>query len=166
MNIALYGFMGVGKSTVGKKLAEKLGYTFIDMDSEIEKQTGKTIKEIFQINGEPRFRHLESEMIKDLTKKDRLVIACGGGAIANEDNAKRLKASSRMVYLTASVNEIVSRTRGDGTRPLLNVTNPVEVASELYDKRRPIYSRYAEVEVDTTHKSIDVVVELILEKIN
>ena len=165
MNIALYGFMGVGKTTIGRILAEKLGYDFIDVDTEIERETGKSINEIFQLHGEAYFRKLESEIIRELSNKDRLVIACGGGAVTNTENAETLQKSSKMIYLSASIDEIVDRTKGESTRPLLNVANPVEAASELYENRKPIYVRYADLEVDTTDKTIEEVVALVLERI-
>ena len=165
MNIALYGFMGVGKTTIGSILAEKLGYDFIDVDTEIERETGKSINEIFQLHGEAFFRKLESDIIRELSNKDRLVIACGGGAVTNIENAETLQKSSKMIYLTASIDEIVDRTKGESTRPLLNVANLVEAASKLYENRKPIYARYTDLEVVTTDKTIEEVVALVLERI-
>jgi len=163
LNIAVYGFMGVGKTTIGRLLAERLGYNFIDMDTEIEKREKTTINEIFQVQGETRFRQLESNLIKELSQKDGLVIACGGGAIANPENAETLSKVSRMVYLTASIEEIIERTNQDNSRPLLEVENPVTVASKLFERRRPVYRRYAEFSIDTTGKTADEVVEMVLE---
>jgi len=165
LNIALYGFMGVGKTTVGKLLAERLGYTFIDMDDEIEKMAGMSISEIFTRLGEPSFRQMESKLIEDISRKDGYVIACGGGAIANPYNAERLSASAGMVYLTAQVDEIIKRTSGDNSRPLLNVPNPHEVASSLLADREPTYKRYADIIVDTTGFTPEEVVSAILEAI-
>lgn len=165
MNIALYGFMGVGKTTVGRLLAERLGYGFVDMDIEIEKDTGMSISDIFRIHGEPRFRQLEAELVQELVKRDRLVIACGGGVVADQLKAETLKGSSRMVYLTASLDEIVKRTSADNSRPLLDVESPAEKASSLYEARKPIYTRYADVTVDTTDKTPVEVVEAILEEL-
>ena len=165
MNIAVYGFMGVGKSTIGKLLAERLGYDFIDMDTEIEKREETTISEIFRVQGEPRFRDLETTLIKELSQQDGLVIACGGGAIANTENAEVLGKASRMVYLTATIEEIIERTNHDNTRPLLEVENPVTIASELIERRKPVYTKYAEITIDTTGKTPDEVVEMVLEAI-
>ena len=163
MNIAVYGFMGVGKSTIGKLLAERLRYDFIDMDTEIEKREETTISEIFRLQGEPRFRKLESNLIKELSQQDGLVIACGGGAIATPENAEVLGKASRMVYLTATIEEIIERTNHDNTRPLLEVENPVTIASELIERRKPVYTKYAEITIDTTGKTPDEVVEMVLE---
>lgn len=165
MNIALYGFMGVGKTTVGKLLAERLGYTFIDMDDEIEKTAGMSVSEIFTRLGEPSFRQMESKLIEELSRKDGYVIACGGGAIANPYNAERLSASAGMVYLTAEVDEIIKRTSGDNSRPLLNVPNPHEVVSNLLADRALTYKKYAEIIVDTTGFSPEEVVSAIVEAI-
>lgn len=163
MNIAVYGFMGVGKTTIGGLLAEKLGYSFIDMDTEIEKREKTTISEIFRNQGEAKFRQLESNLIKELALKDRLIIACGGGAIADPENAETLQKVSRMIYLTASIQEIIKRTSEDNSRPLLETENPEQVASELYEKRKPVYTRYAEITVNTTGKSPSEIVDKILE---
>ena len=165
MNIAVYGFMGVGKTTIGSLLAKRLDYDFIDMDTEIEKREETTISEIFRVQGEPRFRQLESNLIKELSKQDRLVISCGGGAMADPENAETLSKTSKMVYLTASIEEIIGRTNHDNSRPLLEVENPVKVAAELYEKRKPVYTKYAELIIDTTGKTPDEVVEKVLEAI-
>jgi shikimate kinase len=155
--------MGVGKTTVGKLLAKKLDYDFIDMDIEIEKKEGITIKEIFQIQGEEKFRQLETCLVKELSEKDRTIIACGGGTIANPDNAEILQKTSKMVFLTASIEEIIKRTSHDNIRPLLNVKNPVKIVAELYEKRKPVYKKYAEAIVDTTGKTPKEVVEILLD---
>ena len=165
MNIAVYGFMGVGKTTIGRLLAERLGYGFIDMDEEIEKRTGTSISEIFGIQGEQKFRLLESELVKELAEKDNLVIACGGGAIANRENAETMRRSSRMVYLTASIPEIIKRTRRNNDRPLLDVSDPVQTASFLLEKREPIYREFSEIKIDTTDRTPVEVVEQILEEL-
>ena len=165
MNIAVYGFMGVGKSTVGALLAEKLGLQVVDMDSEIEKRAGSKISEIFQNYGEPYFRELESELVKELAKTTDTVIACGGGTVADQDNAETLREASRMIYLTASIDEIVKRTSRDNTRPLLDVSDPENTAVKLFEARKPIYERYAEVTLDTTGLEPEHIVEQILEAI-
>ena len=165
MNIAVYGFMGVGKTTIGRMLAERLGYEFIDMDAEIEKREGISINEIFRVHGESRFRQLESMLVEELSKRDGLIIACGGGTIADPYNAEILRKSSRMVYLTASIEEIVKRSRNDNVRPLLDVQNPEYEASELYRRRIPVYIKYAEATVDTMEKTPDEVVERVLEEL-
>jgi shikimate kinase len=159
MNIAVYGFMGVGKTTSGAILAEAMGYRFIDMDDEIEKRTGKTIPEIFSEDGEPRFREHERDLVRELSKKNGYVIGCGGGALADLVNAEALRESSTLVYLTASVDEILERTEKDSHRPLLKVDDPRKMVETLIKKREPLYERYAEIKVDTTGKSPETVAE-------
>ena len=159
MNIAVYGFMGVGKTTAGELLAEALGYKFIDMDDEIEKRTGKTIPKIFRDDGELRFRELERDLVMELSGKEGYVIGCGGGALTDLVNAEALRESSTLVYLTASVDEILERTGQESHRPLLKVDDPRKTVEYLIKKRRPVYERYAEIEVDTTGKTPEAVVE-------
>ena len=159
MNVAIYGFMGVGKTTSGALLAEALGYKFIDMDNEIEKRTVKTIPEIFMDDGDTRFRELECDLVMELSRKDGYVIGCGGGALADLVNAEALRESSTLVYLTASVDEILDRTGEDSHRPLLKVDDPRKTVEELIAKRRPVYERYAEVMIDTTGKTPEDVAE-------
>ena len=153
MNVAVYGFMGVGKTTSGALLAEAMGYEFIDMDDEIERRTGKTIPEIFMDDGETRFRELERDLVRELSGKDSYVIGCGGGALADLVNAEALRVSSTLVYLTASVDEILERTGKESHRPLLKVDAPRKTVEELIANRRPVYERYAEVKIDTTDKT-------------
>ncbi len=159
MNIAVYGFMGVGKTSSGALLAEALCYQFIDMDDEIERRTGKTIPEIFSEDGESRFRELERDLVMELSGKQGYVIGCGGGALADLVNAEALRESSTLVYLTASVDEILERTGKEHHRPLLKVDDPRKTVEELIKKRKPLYERYAEIEVDTTGKSPEAVAE-------
>ncbi len=159
MNVAVYGFMGVGKTTSGALLAESLGYEFIDMDDEIERMTGKTIPEIFSEDGELRFRELERDLVRDLSRKNGYVIGCGGGALADLVNAEALRESSTLVYLTATVDEILERTGKEHHRPLLKVDDPRKTVEELIKKREPLYERYAEIEVDTTGKTPEAVAQ-------
>jgi len=153
LNVALYGFMGVGKSTIGKALSEQLGYGFLDMDEEIESRAGMKIKEIFAAEGEEGFRALEKAVAKELADKDRHVIACGGGAILDPENAEALRRSSVLVLLTASIDEILERTRDSDERPLLNVEDAHAEAEALLRKRMPRYLEAADLIIDTTEAS-------------
>ena len=166
MNIAVYGFMGVGKTTVGQMLAEALGYEFKDTDGEIMRREGKAIPLIFSEDGEPRFRELERDMVGELSKRDRIVISCGGGVLVDLVNAEKLRETSTLVYLTASVDEILERTKKDNNRPLLEVEDPRKRVEELLDQRKLVYERYADVTVDTTGLTPARVVEEIMEKMN
>jgi len=157
--------MGVGKSTIGKLLAEKMNYGFIDMDEEIERREEKSISEIFRIKGESKFRILESDLVKELSKREKIVIACGGGVIMDRTNAKLLSDSSKMVYLTASIDEIINRTSLNNNRPLLNVSNRVDITLKLFEKRKPVYLCYADVTLDTTGKTPNEIVSELMEVI-
>lgn len=151
MNVALYGFMGVGKSTVGKALSERLGYGFVDMDEMIERRAGVKIKDMFAAEGEKGFRALEKEVAKEVAKKDRHVIACGGGAVLDPENAEALRSNSVLILLTASIDEIVERTRDSDERPLLNVDDAQ--AEALLRERMPLYLEAADLVMDTTGAS-------------
>jgi shikimate kinase len=145
--------MGVGKSTVGKALSERLGYGFVDMDEMIERRTGVKIKDIFAAEGEKGFRALEKEVTKEVAKRDRHVIACGGGAILDPENAEALRSNSVLVLLTASIDEIMERTRDSDVRPLLNVDDARAEAEALLMKRMPLYLEAADLVMDTTGAS-------------
>ena len=164
MNIAVYGFMGVGKTTTGTLLADALGYDFVDMDDEIERREGKSIPEIFSEDGEPRFRELERDLVSELTNREKTVIGCGGGALADLVNAEKLRETSTLVYLTASVDEILERTGKENHRPLLEVNDPRKKVLELLERRIQVYERYAEVTVDTTGLTPTQVVDEIRRK--
>ena len=151
LNVALYGFMGVGKSTVGKALSERLGYGFVDMDEMIERRAGVKIKDMFAAEGEKRFRALEKEVAKEVAEKDRHVIACGGGAVLDPENAEALRSNSVLILLTASIDEIVERTRDSDERPLLNVDDAQ--AEALLRERMPLYLEAADLVMDTTGAS-------------
>ena len=165
-NIALIGFMGTGKTAVGKALAEKLGRAFIELDSLIEQKAGKTIPEIFQQDGEIRFRELEIEVAKQVSGKKNAVIACGGGVVLNKINIDRLRQECVIVHLTASPEAILRRTSGDeNERPLLKTTNKALNIRELLRFRKPFYERAADIAIDTSKLDIDSVVERIIKKV-
>ena len=165
-SIALIGFMGTGKTVVGKALAEQLGKEFVELDSLIEQMAGKTIPEIFKEDGEIAFRELEIEATKEVSKKKNTVIACGGGVVLNKINIDRLRKESMIVYLTASPRAILKRTLSEGeTRPLLNVQDKISEIRELLSFRRPFYERAADITINTSKLDIDSVVERITEKV-
>jgi len=165
-NIALIGFMGTGKTAVGKALAEKLGKKFIELDSLIEQKTGKTIPEIFKQDGEIAFRELEIEVTKEVAEGKNQIIACGGGVVLNKINIDRLRKESLIVYLTASPKIILKRTSNDAEeRPLLKVANPALTIQGLLKFRKPFYERAADIKIDTSKLGIGSVVEQIIEKL-
>lgn len=165
-NIALIGFMGTGKTAVGKALAEKLGRSFVELDSLIEQKAGKSIPDIFQQDGETAFRELEIELTKEVSKDKSLVIACGGGIVLNKINIDRLRESSGMVYLTASPGVILKRVANEeGQRPLLEVDNPTLAIREMLSSRKPFYERAADIKIDTSRLDINSVAEQIIDKL-
>ncbi len=165
-SIALIGFMGTGKTAVGKALAEKLGKEFVELDSLIEQKAGKTIPEIFQQGGEVRFRELEIEVTKEIAENKDAVIACGGGVVLNRINIDRLRKGCIIVYLTASPRAILKRTSGDeNERPLLKADSRALTIRELLRFRKPFYERAADIKIDTSKLNIDAVVEQIIEKV-
>jgi len=164
-NIALIGFMGTGKTAVGKALAEKLQRKFVELDSLIEQKAGKPITDIFQQEGEIAFRELEIEVAKEVSGGKSLVIACGGGVVLNKINIDRLRQHSRIVYLTASPAAILSRTDGRDERPLLNVPDQALRIQELLKFRNPFYERAADIEIDTTRLDVESVVEQIIDRL-
>jgi len=165
-NIALIGFMGVGKTVVGKALAGKLDRRFIELDSLIEQKAGKAIREIFGRDGEIAFRELEIEGTKEVSQEENAVIACGGGIVLNQINIDRLRQKSRIVYLTASPAVIFKRISSDGEeRPLLKVTNPALAIRELLRFRKPFYERAADIKIDTSKLDVDAVAEQIKQKL-
>ena len=165
-SIALIGFMGTGKTAVGKALAEKLGKGFVELDPLIEQKAEKTIPEIFKQDGEIAFRELEIEVTKEVSKGKNLVIACGGGVVLNKINIDRLRKESIIVYLTASPRVILKRTSNDAEeRPLLEVANPTLTIRELLRFRKPFYERAADITINTSKLDIDTVVEQIISKV-
>jgi len=163
-NIVLIGFMGSGKSTVGKVLSKRLGYSYTDTDTLIEKRTGKTIPEIFEADGEDKFRRIESAILDEVLAQNRAVVSCGGGIVKSERNRSMLKERSVVVYLKTGPEEIFNRVGKSGhKRPLLNVDNPEAEINRLLKEREPLYEEVADVIVDTTGKSLEEVADLILE---
>ena len=165
-SIALIGFMGTGKTVVGKALAEKLGKEFIELDALIERQAGKTIPEIFQQDGEIAFRELEIEAAREVSQRKNVIIACGGGIVLNKINIDRLKQESVIVYLTASPEVILRRTSSDrNERPLLEATDKASEVRRLLQFREPFYERAAGITIDTSKLDINSVVARIIEKV-
>ena len=164
-NIFLVGFMGAGKSTVGKILADKIGYEFLDEDKVIEDRAGTTIAEIFAEQGEPYFRDMESETTESLASGDKQVIATGGGVVQRDRNWDAMKSNGITIYLKASVETIWERIEDDTTRPLLQVENPVETARELLSKRTPMYEK-ADIIVLTDNLTLEQAADEILDLLN
>lgn len=162
-NIIITGFMGTGKTTVGKIISNKLNFIFLDIDELIEKTTGMKISEIFKKFGEKRFRDIETEMVKVVTKKRGQVISTGGGVVLREENLHHLKKSGIIFCLTASPNTIFERTKGCKDRPLLQVNNPQDKIKELMNERRPFYEK-ADIIIDTEGLSASEVAERVIKE--
>jgi shikimate kinase len=151
-NIALIGFMGTGKSTIGRILADSLGKNFVELDALIEKSASKTIPEIFTADGEEGFRRLETAALKEVLKGGNMVISCGGGVVLKDTNTSLLKQRAVVALLTASPNALLKRTFNANTsRPLLNVKDKPEKIRELLDLRRPLYIKTANITLDNTN---------------
>jgi shikimate kinase len=160
-NIILTGFMGTGKSTVGRKLAARLGHKFVDTDLLIEREEGTSITRIFADKGEPYFREREKQMIDRVCSEGGTVIATGGGAMMSEANVARMKGSGTVICLTATPDIILERVRKNSDRPLLQEKDPFTKIRTLLAARAEAYAR-ADVAIDTSHLGVDEVVEAIV----
>ena len=153
-NLVLTGFMGTGKTSLGKLLAEKLGRGFVDLDQKIEQDTGMTIPQIFEKYGEKYFRELEKNAVKEVAARKNLVIATGGGTVKDEENIRLLKESGVMVCLTTEPEEIFRRTERRGERPVLDAGDEdrLNTIKKLLAERQKFYAQ-ADYTVDTTNWS-------------
>ncbi|HEU5078997.1 MAG TPA: shikimate kinase [Opitutaceae bacterium] len=139
VNIYLVGFMGTGKTTIGRVLAQKLGFQLFDSDHEIERLKQKPIPQIFAEEGEPAFRQMERDFIESGHPAQRAVVACGGGLVVQPGMLELLSRKGVVICLHASLETILKRTQGNKNRPLLDVDDPMERIRTLYTKREPIY---------------------------
>ncbi len=154
--------MGAGKTTVGRALAKKLDKQFIDSDHEIELRTGASIPLIFEIEGEEGFRQREAEVIRDLTARQDIVLATGGGAILRQENRECLRSRGVVIYLRASVSSILQRTAHDKNRPLLQTPDPRKRIEELARAREPLYCEVADFIIETGRPNVQLLVQTIL----
>lgn len=164
-NIVLIGMMGAGKSTIGRKLALRLGHPFIDTDHALEEWTGKTITDLFCHLGEAGFREQEAELIRKIAQSEQTVIATGGGAVLRPENVTVLKERGWVILLTASPEVLMDRLRGSKTRPLLQGIDPAQRLNDLLEERLPIYREVADWEVITDGLTPDGVVDRVEKKI-
>jgi shikimate kinase len=163
-NIALTGFMAVGKSAVGRTLAKKLRRRFLDLDKVIEKAEGMKVRDIFAQKGQPYFRQREKEALAHVLQHGGQVIATGGGVIMDDENLKLLRERALLICLTASTDALVKRAGNGGKRPLLRGADRKERIEELLREREAKYAQ-ADAIVDTTDLSIEQVVETVLDLI-
>jgi shikimate kinase len=153
-NIFLVGPMGVGKSTIGKRLAAVTGKRFVDSDEEIERKTGVEIDLIFEIEGEPGFRRREARLIEELADLHDIVLATGGGAVLDPANRALLKKSGLIVYLSAPAVVLARRTARDRRRPLLRGGDRLQRIEQLLSERESFYREIADVIIDTAGHSV------------
>jgi len=166
-NIFLIGPMGAGKSTIGRELADRLHLEFFDSDQEIERRTGADIAWVFDLEGEEGFRKREEGVIEDLSEKQGIVLATGGGSVISTQVRNRLSARGIVVYLETTIDKQVARTQRDRRRPLLQTSEePRTVLENLAVERNPLYEEIADVIVKTDDQSAKVVAHKIVERLD
>lgn len=162
-NIFLVGPMGAGKSTIGRHLAQQLSMEFYDSDQEIERRTGADVGWVFDLEGEEGFRDREDKIINELTEKQGIVLATGGGSVKSKEIRNRLSARGIVVYLQTTIEKQLARTQRDKKRPLLQVDLPQrEVLEALANERNPLYGEIADVIICTDDQSAKVIANLII----
>ena len=162
-NIFLVGPMGLAKSTIGRHLAQQLHMEFYDSDTVIEERTGADIAWVFDVEGEEGFRVREEKVINDLTEKQGIVLATGGGSILSKESLNRLSARGIVVYLETTIEKQLARTQRDKKRPLLQTEQPREVLESLANDRNPLYEEIADFIVGTDDQSAKIVANQIIE---
>lgn len=146
--------MGTGKTTIGRKVARRLGLRFIDTDHEIENVTGMTVTDLFKKHGEIRFRSEEKAAVKRIARTENQVIATGGGVVLNPENIEALKQNGIIICLSASAETIYQRVKGKKNRPLLQTENPLETIQEMLSERKPFYET-ADGAVETSGREVE-----------
>ena len=164
-NLALVGFMGVGKSTVGRILAEQLRFDFLDTDERIEREAGRSVRQIFAEHGEPVFRGMERRLVQSLADRDRLIISTGGGLIVDPENLADLRQHAMVVCLWASPETIYERVRYQSHRPLLQAPDPLAKIRELLAQRESAY-RQADVLVGVERRNAREIAQHIVHQFN
>lgn len=165
-NLFLVGPMGAGKSTVGRRLAQVLGREFVDSDREIEQRTGASIPTIFELEGEAGFRVREKMVLAELTRRQGIVLATGGGVVLSPDNRRCLKEGGLTIYLHTSVDEQLRRTRQDPHRPLLQTPDPRSRLEALLEVRDALYREVADWIVPTDGRHVRQVINAILRRLD
>lgn len=161
VNLYLVGFMGTGKSTVGRAVAARLGFRLLDSDHEIERAQGRTITEIFAQSGEPAFRAMEKAFIEGGHPGERTVISCGGGLVVQPGMLEALQSRGVVVCLHASLETVLARTSRNRNRPLLEVENPEDRIRTLYAAREPIYRRAGTMVLTDSRPLGDIVAHVV-----
>jgi shikimate kinase len=159
MNIVLIGYRGSGKSSIGKRLASNLWMDFVDTDTLIIERAGKSIREIFEAEGEAGFRQREAEVIAEVAGRDNRVIAAGGGAILRSENVAALKKNGKVVWLKATPEVLYQHIQADAqttaTRPNLTAGGGLEEVKTVLEKRTPLYEAAADVTYDVTYLTVE-----------
>ncbi len=163
--IFLIGPMGAGKTTIGRQLAKTLSMDFADSDHEIEQRTGADIPLIFDLEGEEGFRQREMTVIDELSQRDNLVLATGGGAVLREENRRRLHDRGAVIYLQTGIDQLLQRTSHDRNRPLLQTDNPRKKFEELMTIREPLYLQTAHITINTSQQNINHTVNKIISEL-
>lgn len=165
-NVYLVGMMAVGKTTVGRHLASRLDFTFHDTDQVIEQRAGADISWIFELEGEERFRDREQQVIEEFTRRERVVLATGGGAVLRDGNRALLRQSGIVVYLRSGVDLIIERTRSDRRRPLLQVDDVRQRIATLTAERGPLYESVAHLAITVDSRPPKAIADDIHELLN
>ena len=162
MNIVLSGMMGVGKSSVGIRISQLTGMLWVDTDMLITDRYGR-ISDLFEFYGESHFRSLETEIVRELSQKDGLIISTGGGLVLKPENGELLKKGGKIFFMRASLETLLSRVRVDENRPLLkNTAQTAKTLGDLLSVRSPVYESVADFIVDTDGKTVDEVAAVIV----
>lgn len=157
--------MGSGKTTIGRSLAKRLELDFIDSDREIELRTGVSIPTVFEIEGEEGFRKREAQVIADLSRLSRRVVATGGGVILRPENRANLRASGFVIYLNVPPLTLWERTRNDRNRPLLKVSDPLQRLQDLFTQRDSLYREVANLVLDGSRINAQGILQLLIKEI-
>ncbi len=157
--------MGAGKTTIGRQLAEALGMDFVDSDQAIEARTGATIPWIFDVEGEAGFRKREKAMIDELTRRQNVVLATGGGAVLDPENRRHLQSRGTVIYLHADIDQLLERTRKDRNRPLLQTDDPRARLEALMAERDPLYREVADIILETGQRGVRHAVQALLKRL-
>ncbi len=163
-NIVLIGFMGCGKSSVGRRIAVKTGHRFVDTDELVAAEAGRSITQIFAEQGEEHFRELESAALRELEGKTGMVLATGGGLILREENRAALRRVGMVVWLDAEPDILFERVSRNRKRPLLQTDDPRASFDALLTERRPIYEAATDLRLDSSHLSHDDAARIVIEK--
>lgn len=164
-NIFLIGFMGSGKSTIGRFLQKELNMELVEMDARIVEEQGMSINDIFAEKGEDYFRDLESRLVLDLNSEGNTIVSCGGGVVIRPENVENMKKNGKIVFLSATPDTIYERVKNSTERPILNGHMNVEYIAGLMEKRRALYENAADIRIETDGKTKDEICKEIIDKL-